>query len=86
MFLTVAPFFYAQERIAPFAQLLFFKEWHERFDPVTLYKIATVCDLLKKRVNRTFAQKNEWIAQKTDSRIPNNGQLWVFYKYYVLCT
>ena len=37
------PPFYAQERIAlvAFAQLLFFKEWRERFALIALYKRAT---------------------------------------------
>ena len=40
---------YTQERIAPVALCSFaiFKKWLERFDPIALYKRATVSDLLR---------------------------------------
>ena len=68
-----------------FAQLLFFKDQHELFDCVALYKRATVSESLRLPLQKSdhgrFAHvalsltKNKQLAQKTDERIPNPAHM-----------
>ena len=70
MFLTVFPLFMPKSELLPslFTHLLFFKERIERFDPITLYKIVMVSNLLRlfmtKERLRAICSGRSW--QKSD--------------------